>query len=128
MILYPVRAAKRFISVTRKAANSGLPRLCRLGSTPYTTRHGFGYTIFEHIENGVRSELNLFVAIDAPVKFAVLKVSNESDRTRRLSATGYWEWVLGELRNKSLMHVITELDSRTGAIQRTTVTTQISPI
>lgn len=86
------------------------------GGTPYRTRHGMGYTIFEHREQGVRSELCIYVAPDAPVKFAVLKIFNESGRTRRLSATGYWEWTLGELRSKSLMHVVTETDPNTQAI------------
>ena len=39
----------------------------------------------------------------APIKFTVLKVRNESGRSRRLSATGYVEWVLGDLRPKSAM-------------------------
>ncbi len=50
------------------------------------------------------------------MKFAVLKLRNESGRPRRLSATAYCEWVLGELRPKSLMYVTTELDPRTGAV------------
>src|SRR4030095_1057362 len=33
-----------------------------------------------------------------------------------LSATGYWELVLGELRDKTLMHVVTELDPISGAL------------
>jgi cellobiose phosphorylase len=33
-----------------------------------------------------------------------------------LSITGYWEWVLGELRPKSLLHVQTEVDPKTGAL------------
>jgi cyclic beta-1,2-glucan synthetase len=56
------------------------------------------------------------VAIDAAVKFSVLKVRNESGRPRRLSATGYVEWVLGDLPAKSAMHVITEIDRRSGAL------------
>ena len=58
------------------------------------TRHGFGYTVFEHSEHGIGSELFVYVAVDAPVKFAVLKLKNHSDRVRQLSAAGYWEWVL----------------------------------
>jgi len=46
----------------------------------------------------------------------VLKVRNESGRSRRLSATGYVEWVLGDLRPKSAMHVITEIDPVSGAL------------
>lgn len=86
------------------------------GNTPYTARHGLGYSVFEHSESGIRSELWAYVAVDAPVKFLVLKLRNESGRPRRLSATCYLELVLGELREKSMMHIITELDSRTGAL------------
>lgn len=86
------------------------------GATPYVMRHGFGYTVFEHTEYGIASELWIYVAMDAPVKFAVLKIRNVSGRPRRLSATGYWEWVLGDQRTKSLLHVQTELDLKTGAL------------
>ena len=86
------------------------------GTTPYVTRHGFGYTVFEHTENGIASELWVYVAMDAPVKFSILKLRNVSGRPRRVSATGYCEWVLGDLRNKSLLHVQTEVDLKTGAL------------
>jgi cyclic beta-1,2-glucan synthetase len=94
---------------------SPTPLPCR-GKTPYVTRHGFGYTVFEHTERSIRSELWIYVAMDAPVKFAVLKVRNDSERSRRLSATGYAEWVLGDLRPKTSMHVVTEIDPATGAL------------
>jgi len=86
------------------------------GSTPYVSRHGFGYSVFEHTEHGIRSEMWIYVALDAPVKFTVLKVKNVSDHSRRLSATGYVEWVLGDLRPKWTMHVITEIDPNSGAL------------
>jgi cyclic beta-1,2-glucan synthetase len=86
------------------------------GTQPYITRHGFGYSVFEHTEGGIRSELWVYVALDASIKFSVLKVRNESGRSRRLSATGYVEWVLGDLRPKSSMHVVTELDPGSGAL------------
>jgi cyclic beta-1,2-glucan synthetase len=86
------------------------------GATPYVIRHGFGYTVFEHTENGIVSELTVYVAMDAPVKFQVLKLRNISGRARRLSVTGYYEWVLGELRHKSALHVQTEVDLKTGAL------------
>ena len=85
-----------------------LTPLPRRGATPYITRHGFGYSVFEHTEDGIRSEVWIYVSLDAPVKFTMLKVRNESARTRRLSATGYVEWVLGDLRSKTAMHVVTE--------------------
>jgi cellobiose phosphorylase len=86
------------------------------GATPYVARHGFGYSVFEHTERGIHSEMWVYVAIDVPVKFTVIKVRNESGRSRRLSATGYVEWVLGDLRPKTAMHVITELDPKSGAL------------
>jgi len=86
------------------------------GATPYVIRHGFGYTVFEHTENGITSELWVYVAMDAPVKLTVLKLRNVSGRPRRVSITGYWEWVLGDLRQKSLLHVQTEVDLKTGAL------------
>jgi len=86
------------------------------GAGSYTTRHGFGYSAFEHTEHGITSELQLYVANDAPVKFSVLKVRNHSGRSRRLTATGYVEWVLGDNRPKSAMHVTTEIDAVTGAL------------
>src|SRR5207248_1350994 len=86
------------------------------GATPYVIRHGFGYTVFEHFENGIVSELWVYVAMDVPVKFAVLRLRNVSGGSRRLSVTGYWEWVLGELRHKNLLNVQTEVDLETGAL------------
>jgi cellobiose phosphorylase len=86
------------------------------GEGNYVCRHGFGYSVITHTEDGIDSELCVYVALDAPIKFAVLKVSNTSGRLRRLSATGYIEWVLGEQRPKSMMHVITEMDPNLGAL------------
>jgi cyclic beta-1,2-glucan synthetase len=90
--------------------------LPRRGSGTYTTRHGFGYSVFEHEEEGIRSELWVYVALHASIKFSVLKIRNVSGRARRLSATGYVEWTLGDLREKSAMHIVTEADPLTGTL------------
>ncbi len=86
------------------------------GATPYVVRHGFGYTVFEHTEHGIVSELWVYVAMDAPVKLTNLKLRNISGGPRRLSVTGYCEWVLGDLRHKTLLNVQTEVDLKTGAL------------
>ncbi len=86
------------------------------GPLPYTTRHGFGYTVFEAQESGVVSELTVFVALDAPVKLFKLKLVNRSGRPRRLSITACFELVLGVHRGATISHVITEVDARTGAL------------
>ncbi len=86
------------------------------GQTPYITRHGFGYSVFEHIEDGIYSEMTVFVDLEAAVKFNVLKIRNQSGRQRKLSATGYIEWVLDNNRPKTIMHIHTEIDPDSGAI------------
>jgi cellobiose phosphorylase len=82
----------------------------------YLTRHGFGYSVFEHTAHGIHAELTSFVCLDAPIKYSVLRIRNDGDLPRRLSATGYVEWVLGELRAASAPHVVTERDAASGAL------------
>ncbi len=86
------------------------------GAMPYVIRHGFGYSVFEYAEDGIVSELTLYVANDAPVKFARLKIANRSGRARRLSVTAFWELTLGELSEKTAMHLVSENDPLTGAL------------
>lgn len=86
------------------------------GATPYVSRHGFGYSVFEHRESGIDSELWVYVDLDEPVKYMVLKLHNRTEQPRRLSATGYVEWVLGDLRPKSALHIVTEIDPSSGAL------------
>lgn len=87
-----------------------------INNDSYITRHGFGYTIFEHATEGIRTEATVYVDTEAAVKFVRIKFVNTSGRTRRLSATGYVEWVLGDQRPKTSFHVVTELESNTGAL------------
>lgn len=86
------------------------------GQSGYVCRHGFGYSAFEHYEADIASEMFTYVAMDAPVKFVVVKLRNHSGRARKLSLTGYWELVLGELRHANLMHIVTETDLHSGAL------------
>jgi cellobiose phosphorylase len=88
----------------------------RRGQHAYVVRHGFGYSIFDYTEEDLTTELSVYVATDAPVKFYKVKVSNHSGRTRQLSLTGFWELVLGDTRSKSQMHVVTEFDATSGAL------------
>jgi cellobiose phosphorylase len=86
------------------------------GPGRYRTRHGFGYSVFEYADDGLDSELWVYVALDAPIKFSRLKLHNRSTQARRLSVTCFVEWVLGDLRSKSAMHVVTEIDPASGAV------------
>ncbi len=86
------------------------------GQTGYVCRHGFGYSAFEHYEAGIASEMFTYVAMDAPVKFVVVKLRNHSGRARKLSLTGYWELVLGEWRHTNMMHIVTEINPHSAAL------------
>ncbi len=86
------------------------------GRSGYVCRHGFGYSVFEHYEAGIASELFTYVAMEAPVKFVVVKLRNSSKRARSLSLTGYWELVMGEWRHANMMHIVTETDPQSGAL------------
>lgn len=89
--------------------------LPRRGQGDYQIRHGFGYSVFEHVEEGIFSELTLYVALDASIKFVELKIRNDSNFNRQISGIGYISWVLGDLRSKNAMHIVTDI-SPTGAI------------
>ncbi len=86
------------------------------GRTAYVSRHGLGYTAFEHSEEAISTEIFTYVAPEAPLKFIAVSIRNLSSRHRWLSLTGYAEWVLGESRQRNAMHVVTRLDPQTGAI------------
>ena len=83
--------------------------LPRRGTGDYQTRHGFGYSIFSHSEEAIDSEMTVYVALNDPIKFIVFRIYNRSQQHRRLSITGYVEWVLADLRSKSGMHIVTEM-------------------
>ncbi len=86
------------------------------GRTAYVSRHGLGYSAFEHIEEGLSTETLVYVAPEEPLKFISVNIRNLSNRTRRISLTGYVEWVLGESRQRNALHVVTRLDPLTGAV------------
>ena len=86
------------------------------GISNYITRHGFGYSIFEHSEGGIFSSMQVFVDVADPVKFFVLKLRNQSGEKASLSVTCYMEWVLGDMRSKTGMHIVTEVNTETGAL------------
>jgi cyclic beta-1,2-glucan synthetase len=86
------------------------------GQTPYLCTHGFGYSLFEHDEFGIFSEMSVFVDKKLPVKYIVLKLKNHSGRSRKLSLTGFLEIILGDVRSKTNMHIFSEQDIETGAL------------
>ena len=72
----------------------------------YQVRHRAGMTTWLHNSNGLEQRLTVFVPPDAPVKLAVLRISNPGRRGRRLTATYFAEWLLGALPGVARPHVV----------------------
>lgn len=80
------------------------------GSSPYTVRHGFGYSVFEHESNGIRQSLTMFAALDLPVKLCVVALKNLTGRQRRLRVTYYLRPVLGVTDSQTSPFIVTKAD------------------
>ena len=77
--------------------------------TPYTVKHGAGYSVFEHSHKGVATTLRVGMPEIDPVRIQVLRITNGSTTPRRLTITSYVEWVLGVDREKTREYVRTEM-------------------
>ncbi|MEO8452575.1 MAG: hypothetical protein ABI647_22470 [Gemmatimonadota bacterium] len=82
----------------------------------YTVRHGAGWSQFDHRRAGIETSLTLGMAETDPVKIAILAVTNDSGRRRRLTVTSYVEWTLGVLREHTQHQVVTRFDPDRDAI------------
>ncbi len=82
----------------------------------YIARHGRGYSRFEHTAHGIELHLVQYVPLADPIKISRLTLRNLSGLARRLSVTGYLEWVLGTSRGASAPTIVTEIDGETGAM------------
>ena len=86
----------------------------------YRVRHGAGYTVFEHNSHAVEQELTVFVPTDEtggdPVCLKRLRLRNDGHRLKRLSVTFYAEWTLGDHRENTRLHVVTEYDNQSRAV------------
>src|SRR5688500_3171782 len=78
-------------------------------STPYTVKHGAGYSVFEHVHDGISTRLRAGMPELDPVKIQVLAITNTGTTPRTLTTTGYVEWVLGVHREQTQQHVRTEM-------------------
>nr|MDO8118667.1 glucoamylase family protein [Candidatus Sigynarchaeota archaeon] len=80
------------------------------GKSPYTCRHGLGYSAFEYTEDQIESEMWQYVPLHQPVKIVRIKVRNRGSKARAISIFSYVEWVMGDHRSRTNMHVTTTRD------------------
>jgi cyclic beta-1,2-glucan synthetase len=89
---------------------------CRVSAAVYTVRHGKGYSRFAHVAHDIEHDLVQCVPVDDSIKLSRLRLTNRSERPRRLSLTAYVEWALGANGTTPAPFVITALDVATGAL------------
>jgi cyclic beta-1,2-glucan synthetase len=82
----------------------------------YRISHGAGYSRYEHNSHAIEQLLTVFVPTDEeggePVKVSKLSLRNDSRKTRQLSITYYVAWTLGEQREDTQQHIVTEWDAK----------------
>ncbi|MGI9076785.1 MAG: GH36-type glycosyl hydrolase domain-containing protein, partial [Gemmatimonadaceae bacterium] len=85
-------------------------------ASPYTIRHGAGWSSFQHEHSGITTNLTLGVPRVDSVKISVLRVTNSGTTRRRLSVTAYAEWALGALREHTQHQVRTAFDGERNTV------------
>ncbi|MCI9415009.1 MAG: N,N'-diacetylchitobiose phosphorylase [Clostridiales bacterium] len=58
----------------------------------YTCRHGLSYSRYQCNYGGLTAEQTVFIPLNDPVELWDVRIKNDSDRTRRISAYSYVEW------------------------------------
>jgi cyclic beta-1,2-glucan synthetase len=86
------------------------------GNGPCQVRHRPGATIWKRNAEDMEQTLTVFVPPGAPVKLAILSLSNKTDRYRRFTATYYAEWMLGAMASVARPHVVCGYDAESRAL------------
>ncbi|MCC6652014.1 MAG: hypothetical protein IT348_12755, partial [Candidatus Eisenbacteria bacterium] len=88
-----------------------LPRTAAGGR--WVTRHGAGYTRYDHRAHDITSALVVFVHAQEKIKFSRVTLTNHGAAARRLSLFAYHEWALCPPRAGENRFVVTEQDGHT---------------
>jgi len=89
------------------------PVRCKNG---YLVRHGFGYSSFEHLCEGIQNKLVMFVPLEEPVKISMAELENKTDMERNISLFYYVKPVLGVHEKNTAQHIRTGFDGDTGIV------------
>ena len=76
---------------------------------PYTVRHGYGYSAYEHTSHGIEQKLTQHVPVNEAVKVNIVSLKNITKQRRNLSVTYYIRPVLGVSDQATAMHIQTSL-------------------
>jgi len=110
-VIDPVSEA---VHIYEKKTNSitSPARLSKRFSGCYRVRHGYGYSFFEHKENGICHSMQLLVSLDEPVRLWNINLKNETDEEKTLFVSLYCEWVLGMNRALTAPYVVTNFKEK----------------
>ncbi len=82
----------------------------------YIIEHGFGYSSFRHLANGIASEMTMFVPLNERIKIIKVTLKNLSDIERSLSLTYYARLVLGVAAEKTSQYIFSKYVDSQGYI------------
>ncbi len=85
-------------------------------SVRHVVHHAPGRTRFLSTARGIRRQTDVFVAADAPIKFTLLTLTNNTSAARRLSLLSFNSWALGPPQAGIQLSVVTELDAAARAV------------
>lgn len=77
---------------------------------PYAIKHGLGYTSFSHIDNGIQSDMTVFVPTQSSVKITKIELENLTDQEREISLTYYTNPVLGVSPHETRQFIKTDMN------------------
>ncbi|HEX8552378.1 MAG TPA: glucoamylase family protein [Abditibacteriaceae bacterium] len=80
----------------------------------YRTRHGQGYSIYEHNSHAIEQTLTVFVPQDedggAPVRVQRLRLRNGGSRRRKISVMSFNALTLGTTNEETITNIVTSWD------------------
>ena len=77
------------------------------GGSPYTIRHGHGYSSFQHESHGINQKLTVFAAADEAIKLSLVELENVSGYSGSYTLTYYMRPVLGVNEHITSQNLIT---------------------
>ena len=86
------------------------------GTATFQIRHRAGSTTWQRNDRGIEHRLTVLIPPNAPVKLALLSLSNPGDRGRRFTVTYYAEWLLGAMSSTARPHVVCGFDLNSRAL------------
>ena len=71
-------------------------KVWRIAEGNHLTKYGFGYANFKQENDYIQQELNVFIPINEDVKINILKITNKTDKEKKLNLIYKIDDVLGE--------------------------------